>query len=161
LLVGVAASLAFTPQKATAQQHTGADSLSGISMKEAVKKAKAHYPSVRAARLKIENRKALKKTAWDLGTTRIFTGKDEVGNGLLGTYTEVGIAQEGIDLFGIIPERRFHKKQVTLARSALDLTLLEVEREVRKAWGNAYVAKRKYMLYQQLDSVFASFERAA
>src|SRR5699024_9729039 len=43
----------------------------------------------------------------------------------------------------------------------LGLTLLEVERAVRKAWSDAYIAKQKYVLYQKLDSVFTEFKRAA
>lgn len=151
----------FIPGPAEAQQQATADSLHGISIEEAVQKAKADYPRVRSARLEIESREALKKTAWDLGTTRVFTGKEEVGNGAPGIQTLLGVEQQGIAPFSIAPERNLRKEQTGLAESTLDLTLLEIEREVRMDWNNAYVAKRQYILYQQLDSVFTEFEQAA
>src|SRR5690625_3631462 len=123
-----------------------ADSLQDISIEEAIQKAKADYPGVRSARLEIESREALKKTAWDLGTTRVFTGKEEVGNGAPGIQTLLGVEQQGIAPFSIAPERNLRKEQTGLAESTLDLTLLEIEREVRMDWNNAYVAKRQYIL---------------
>src|SRR5690625_4822057 len=86
---------------------------------------------------------------------------EEVGNGAPGIQTLLGVEQQGIAPFSIAPERNLRKEQTGLAESTLDLTLLEIEREVRMDWNNAYVAKRQYILYQQLDSVFTEFEQAA
>ena len=52
-------------------------------------------------------------------------------------------------------------EKIALSETALDLTSLQVEREVSKAWGDAYTSKRKYQLYVELDSIFSDFERAA
>src|SRR5690625_7651799 len=149
------------PDGGAAQQQTTADSLHGMSIEEAVQKAKADYPRVRSARLEIESREALKKTAWDLGTTRVFTGKEEVGNGAPGIQTLLGVEQHGIAPFSIAPERILRKEQIGLAESTLDMTLLEIEREVRMDCNNAYVTKRQYILYQELHSVSSEFEKAA
>lgn len=152
----------FLPNQVSAQQQTiASDSLSYISMEDAIERAKANYPMIKAARLEIESQEALKKTAWDLGNTQIFTGKEEVGNGQDGIYTRVGIQQQGIDVFGIAPKSKLQKEQVALAESALDLTSMQVAREVSIVWGNTYAARSQYILYQQLDSIFAEFERAA
>src|SRR5690625_5997272 len=113
------------PDGVAAQQQTTADSLQDISIEEAYQKAKADYPGVRSTRLEIESREALKKTAWDLGTTRVFTGKEEVGNGAPGIQTLLGVEQQGIAPFSIAPERNLRKEQTGLAESTLDLTLLE------------------------------------
>ena len=78
--------------------------LQPVSLQEAVEKAKANYPKLKAGRLKIDNQKALKKTAWNLGTTSIFTGGEELpdsGTGDEGIYTTIGVQQQNIDFFSI------------------------------------------------------------
>ena len=156
--------------KAQEQPIQAPDSLPAISVDEAIDRAKTNYPLIEAARLEIENQEALKKTAWDFGQTQIFTGKEEAFNGNAnvplengrdGVYTRIGIQQQNIDILGIGPRRKLQMEEVALAESALDLNLLEVEREVSIAWSNTYAAKSQYMLYQVLDSIFSEFERAA
>ena len=135
-----------------------------ISLQDAVERAKANYPKLKAAQLEIENQQALKKTAWDLGTTNIFTGGEELPdspNGDEGIYTTIGVQQQNIDVFSIGAKNKVQNKKIALSETALDLTSLQVEREVSKAWGNVYTFKRKYQLYVELDSIFSDFERAA
>lgn len=106
----------------------------------------------------------MKKTAWDLGTTSIFTGGEELPdskNGDEGIYTTFGVQQENIDVFSIVAKNKLQNERIALSETALDLTILQVEREVSKAWGEAYTAKRKFLLYEELDSIFSDFERAA
>lgn len=158
----IGVGMSFFPENAQAQQRTKlADSLPSISLENAIAKAKANYPKIKVARLEIKSQEALKKTAWDLGTTQVFNGREEKGNGQDGIYTPIGIQQQGIDIFGIAPKSKLQKARINLAESALNLSLLEVERAVSIAWGNAFAAKSQYMLYQQLDSIFAEFEQAA
>lgn len=169
MLIGM--GMLILPDQARAQQQiTSSDSLPVISMEDAIRRAQTNYPLIVASGLEIENRKALKKTAWDFGSTQIFTGKEEVFNGTRGdalenggngVYTRIGIQQQGIDLLGIAPKNKLQSEQVALAESALKLNTFQVAREVSIAWGNAYAARSQYVLYQQLDSIFAEFERAA
>ena len=138
--------------------------LQPISLQEAADKAKENYPKLKAARLEIDNQEVLKKTAWDLGTTSFYTGGEELpnsGTGDEGIYTTIGVQQQNIDLFSIGAKNKVQDKKIALSKAAFDLSLLQVEREVKKAWGNAYTAKRKFELYVELDSVFSDFERAA
>jgi cobalt-zinc-cadmium resistance protein CzcA len=156
------AGLLFAPAIASAQDTKALpDTLPAISMEEAVQRAVANYPSIKAARLGIKNQQALKSTAWNLGSTQVFTGKEEVGNGSEGVQSRIGVQQQNIEVFGIAPKLKLQQKQVNLARSALNLTSLEVAREVRVAWSNTYAARSQYLLYQRLDSIFSEFTRAA
>lgn len=156
------AGMFFSPQVMNAQEiPILTNYLPSISKEAAVERAVTNYPKIKAARLNIKSQEVLRKTAWDLGETQVFTGKEEIGNGQEGVYTKIGIQQEKIDIFGIIPESKLRKEQVVLAEKALDLSRIEIEREVRQAWGNAYALKGKYQLYQQLDSVFSEFGRAS
>ena len=141
-----------------------AQGFSTISLRDAVEKAQANYPKMKAAQLEIENQEARKKTVWDLGTTQIFTGGEELPdsrNGDEGIYTIVGVQQQNIDVFSIGAKNKLQNEKIELSETALDLTSLQIEREVSKAWGDAYTSKRKYQLYVELDSIFSDFERAA
>lgn len=136
-------------------------SLPTITLEQARERAVKNYPSIQSARLEIENQEALKKTAWDLGRTTFFTGKEEVGNGFSGVHTLIGVQQRQIDVFGIAPRLRLQKEQVALAEDALNLSMIEVEREVSQAWAMAYATKNSYQVYKRLSTIFADIERAA
>ncbi|MEQ6166946.1 CusA/CzcA family heavy metal efflux RND transporter [Ekhidna sp. MALMAid0563] len=142
-------------------QETRNDNLPKITLEEARKRAIENYPKIQSARLEIESQEALKKTAWDFGNTQVFTGKEEVGNGSEGVHTQIGIQQQQIDIFGIAPKLNLQKERVALAEYALDLTVIELEREVSKAWAKVYATKNTYLVYEQLDSIFTDIERAA
>ena len=147
---------ASTPSRA--QQ---ADSLPIITMDEAVNKAIANYPKLKSARLKIEQQEALKKTAWDLGNTQIFTGGEELGGNNGGVYTTIGIQQQNIDIFGIAPGLNVQNQKVALAEAAFNLNELQLRQHVKEAYAAAYIAKSNLKLYQRLDSVYQDFQRAA
>ena len=142
-------------------QEVQKDSFPELTLAEAKKKAIENYPKIKSAKLEIESQQVLKKTAWDFGNTQIFTGREEAGNGSNGVYTSIGFQQQNIDVFGIASKLKLQKEQVALAEKALDLSIIELEREVSSAWGNLYAAKNKFEIYDKLDSVFRDIERAA
>ncbi|WP_456459154.1 CusA/CzcA family heavy metal efflux RND transporter [Reichenbachiella sp.] len=135
--------------------------LQTITLEQAKKRAIDNYPKIQSARLEIDNQEALKKTAWDFGNTQVFSGKEEVGNGSEGVVTQFGIQQQQIDLFGIAPRLRLQKERIAMAEAALDLTVIELEREVSTAWVQVIASKNTFRVYEQLDSVFMDIERAA
>lgn len=135
-----------------------------ISLKQAVDKAQRYYPELKAAALTVKKEEALRKTAWDLGTTQLFTGGEELPDnveGNKGIYTTIGVSQEGIDVFGILPQKKWHSQKIALSQMSYDLSSIALKREVQKAWSAAYTAKGKYKLYVELDSTFKGVERAA
>ena len=141
------------------------DTLSSLSLEEARERAIEAFPRIRAAVLEIESQEALKKTAWDLGNTQIYTGAEEISNGSnnpdIGVYTQIGVQQQNIDIFGIAPRLRLQKERVALAEDALHLSILEVELEVSQAWASVYAAKNAYETLRSLNSSFTDIERAA
>lgn len=160
ILVALGGILGMTAIPANAQERPQ-DTLPAVTLKEARQMALKNYPKIKAARLEIENQEVLKKTAWDLGNTRIFTGREEAGNGSDGIYTQIGVLQRNIDLFGISPKLKLQKQKVALAENAFNLTEIEIEREVSRAWAMAYAVKNSYQVYARLDSVFQDIKRAA
>ncbi|MDX9776206.1 MAG: efflux RND transporter permease subunit, partial [Petrimonas sp.] len=132
-----------------------------VTLEQAIERAKENYPSLKAASLNVEKQKALKATAYDLGSTSIYTGKEETGNGEVGIQTQIGLAQSEIDLFGIPAKNKLNESRINLAESRLELTENELVRNVSLAWYRALVAKKQTQLYNRLDSVYTDFLRAA
>ena len=141
------------------------DSLPMIGLGQAQRRAVANYPRLQADRLEVKNQRVLKKTAWDLGNTQVFTGREEVSTDLEsdanGVQTLIGIQQQQIDVFGIAPRLRLQQQRVVLAEAALDLSTVEVVREVSRAWGRTYATKNIYRVYDSLEVVFDDIVRAA
>ncbi|GMN05613.1 CusA/CzcA family heavy metal efflux RND transporter [Croceitalea sp. MTPC5] len=151
--------LLFTSTIAKSQEIQSQDSLPIISLERAVEISKENYPLLKTKQLEIQKQNALKGIAYDLGNTQVFTGGEEVGDSQ-GIYTVVGMGQQNINLFGIGAKKRLQKQRIALAETALDLTGLQVEQEVKKAWSQAYQQRRKFELYRELDSIYSQFEKA-
>jgi cobalt-zinc-cadmium resistance protein CzcA len=135
------------------------DTLPKITLLEAVKLSKSNYPLLKQKQLEITKQEQLKTTAYDFGTTKIFTGGEEI-NSDNGVYTTVGIGQSNIDIFGIGAKKRLQEQRIQLAQKAYKLSELELELEVKKAWAYCYQMRRKYNLYKELNSIYNNFERA-
>lgn len=137
------------------------DNLIPITLEEAIQKTKSAYPKIKASELEIKNQKVLKKSAWDFGNTRFFTGGEELGEGNQGTYTFIGIQQQDIDIFGIAPKLGLQRERISLAKTALELTELELEYEVKKSYSKLYAARKRYYIYFELNSIFSELKEAA
>ncbi len=137
------------------------EQLPTISMQEAIEKSTTNYPRLKAARLEVEQQESLKKTAWNLGNTQVYTAGEEISQGGNGVYTTIGIQQQNIDVFGVAPNLKAQKQRVALAESALELNELQLQQQVKMAYANAYVAQQNLQLFAQLDSVYRNFEKGA
>jgi cobalt-zinc-cadmium resistance protein CzcA len=135
------------------------DTLPEITIQEAVKLSKSNYPLLKQKQLEITKQEQLKTTAYDFGTTQIFTGGEEINNGN-GIYTTKGIGQSNIDVFGISAKKRLQEQRIQLAQKAFQLSELDLELEVKRAWTNTLKSKRNYNLYKELDSIYINFEKA-
>ncbi|MAU26846.1 MAG: CusA/CzcA family heavy metal efflux RND transporter [Muricauda sp.] len=151
--------LLFTSVTVKAQQVQQGETLPAIPLGRAVEISKENYPLLKAKQLEIQKQNALKGMAYDLGNTQVFTGGEEVSDGQ-GIYTLVGVGQQNINLFGISAKKRLQKQRIALAETAFDLSGLQLEQEVKKAWSQAYQQRQKFELYRELDSIYSQFEKA-
>ncbi|SNZ01426.1 CusA/CzcA family heavy metal efflux RND transporter [Flagellimonas pacifica] len=151
--------LLFTSTFMKAQQVQQNDTLPVISLERAVEISKENYPLLKAKQLNIQQQEVLKGTAYDFGKTQVFTGGEEISDNQ-GIYTIIGVGQQNINLFGISAKKRLQKQRIALAKTALDLSELQVEQEVKKAWSQAYQQRQKFELYRELDSIYKQFEKA-
>ena len=151
--------LLFTSTFVKAQEVPQNNSLPVISLEKAVEVSKKNYPLLKTKQLEIQRQTVLKGTAYDFGNTQVFTGGEEISDSQ-GIYTLVGLGQQNINLFGIGAKKRLQKQRIALAETALELSELQVEREVKKAWSQAYQQRQKFELYRELDSIYSQFEKA-
>jgi cobalt-zinc-cadmium resistance protein CzcA len=135
------------------------DSLPPITLSEAVSLAKEYYPALKTSQLEVERQNTLTGAAYDFGNTQVFTGGEEVTDDR-GIYTLIGIGQQNMDLLTIGAKKRLQERRIELAQTALDLTEIQVEREVKKAWSEAFQAKKKFVLYRELDSIYTQFSQS-
>ncbi len=135
--------------------------LPSLTIEEAVERATTNYPLIKAAELEIKKEKVLRKTAWDFGSTSLFTGKDEIYKGNAETFTKVGISQGEIDIFGIAPKLKLQKAKITLAKEGLNLSKLQIRQKVSQAWGQVFAARKVYEVFSQLDSMFNKIDKAS
>ena len=144
------------PNFSNAQQN---EVLPEINMQEAVELGLQNYPLLKNKYLQIDRQEALKKNAWEFGKTSIFTGGEELKNGN-GIYTRIGVNQQNIDVFGIASALKLQKEKLKLAENELNLSKIEVARQIRKLWTKTYAAKRRFLLYRELDSMYGKFNEA-
>ena len=131
-----------------------------LSLEQAVKKAMDNYPAIKAAQLEIESQQALRKTAWEIGDTKVFIGKEEVGNGADGITTKFGVSQE-FDLLGIPSRLKLQKENEQLAEQTAELTYVQVELMVKQNWADVFSAKQKFDVLDKLFAQFTDISRAA
>ena len=111
--------------------------------------------------MEIDKQKALKATAYDFGSTSIYTGKEEVGNGLPGVQNRLGIGQSDIDIFSIPAKSKLADARTQQAEMGLNLTEKTLLRDVSIAWYNAAYFKQQWLLFKELDTLYANFQKAA
>jgi len=131
-----------------------------VTMNEAVAMGIENHPTMKAAELGVEKAKVLKGSAWDLGNTQLFTGADEVGNNNISTYTTIGIGQTNMDIFGISSKNKLSTAVIKVAESTVELTSLELKQQIKLLWIKAYISKRLYESYIEIDSVYSGLNKA-
>ena len=130
------------------------------NLQQVLDTAKANYPAIKAAQFNVEKQKALKSTAWDFGSTNIFTGREEQGNGQVGIQNVIGIGQSDIDIFSIAAKGNLAKARTEQAVQQQILTELKLKKDVKTAWYKAVYAKKNMQLYLLLDSLYTDFLQA-
>ena len=148
----------LTPNSATAQDNQMAQTL---TLEEAITMAKQNYPSLKESQAFIEREQAMKGTSFDMGNTRVFTGKEEVGNDLPGIQTTIGVQQGNIDLLSGFSKSKFYKERVKLGETFYAVNEQQLIRNVMQAYDRINYNKAQLRFAEQLDSVYTNFRTAA
>ncbi len=132
-----------------------------LTLQQVIERAKENYPSIKAAQMEVDKQKAMKATAYQLGTTSVYTGKEEVGNGAPGIHNKFGVVQSDIDVFSIPSKSRLADARTQQALIGQNLTEKTVSRDVSIAWYNAVYYKQQWLLFTELDTLYTDFLKAA
>jgi cobalt-zinc-cadmium resistance protein CzcA len=132
-----------------------------LTLQSAIEISLKNYPAIKASQLNIEKQKAVKPTAFDLGTTSVYTGKEEYGNGAKGIDNRLGIEQNDIDIFSVPIKYKLNKNKENLANAEKSLTEKQLVKKVSIAWFNVLYTLKMNELYKELDSLYTNFKKAA
>lgn len=144
-------------------QNTNQDSTipKTLTVDEAIAMAKQNYPTLKESQAFIEREKAMKGTSFDLGSTEVFTGKEEYGNNLPGVQTTVGVQQRNIDLLSGFSKSKFYKERIALGEKFFVASEQQLVRNVMQAYDQINYYKAQLRFADQLDSTYANFKNAA
>ncbi|MDX1783370.1 MAG: efflux RND transporter permease subunit, partial [Aequorivita vladivostokensis] len=147
----------LTSNSATAQNSQMAQT---ITLEEAISMAKENYPSLKESQALIEREQAMKGTSFDLGSTSLYTGREDQGvqQGILRTY---GVQQGNIDLLSGFSKSKFYKERVQLGEKFYALNEQQLIRNVMQAYEQINYNKAQLRFAEQLDSVYSDFRTAA
>ena len=147
----------LTSNSATAQNSQMAQT---ITLEEAISMAKENYPSLKESQALIEREQALKGTSFDLGSTSLYTGREDQGlqQGILRTY---GVQQGNIDLLSGFSKNKFYKERVKLGKKFYAVNEQQLIRNVMQAYDLINYNKAQLRFAEQLDSIYANFRTAA
>lgn len=147
----------LTPNAANAQDNQLAQTL---TLEEAISMAKENYPSLKESQALIEREQAMKGTSFDLGSTSLYTGREDQGvqQGILSTY---GVQQGNIDLLSGFSKNKFYKERVKLGEKSYAVNEQQLIRNVMQAYDRINYNKAQLRFAEQLDSVYANFRTAA
>ena len=132
-----------------------------LTLEQSKSRALQRYPNIEMARLEVERQKALRRTAWQMGSTGLYTGKEEVDQGSAAIYNTIGIQQQGMAPFAIGPGLKLRDAQTALAGESLGLQTLSLSLRVSNAWSDVYTSREVYRVFTALDSMFSGIREAA
>ena len=147
----------LTSNSATAQNSQMAQT---ITLEEAISMAKENYPSLKESQALIEREQAMEGTSFDLGSTSLYTGREDQGlqQGILRTY---GVQQGNIDLLSGFSKNKFYKERVKLGKKFYAVNEQQLIRNVMQAYDLINYNKAQLRFAEQLDSIYANFRTAA
>lgn len=153
--IAVVALLFFTANSTFAQSNTTKQ----LTMDQAVKLAKQHYPQLKIKEHSITKANKQSKKSLDFGQTQIYTATEETGNGDAGVQSIIGFGQNNIDIFGSFSKSSYYEAQEKLAQIDYNLSELQLSQQVSSDWMKVAAAVRHYEFYRQFDSLFVGIRK--
>ena len=132
-----------------------------ISFDAAYDTALVNNLQIKASDLQIQRSRRLQNTGFDIPKTGVFAENDDINpqdkNGVL----KIGISQ-AIEWPGVYKARKnLLQQQVQSVEISKQIAALEIRKNVQSAYYNVWYLQSKQLLWQRLDSLYASLSRAA
>ncbi|MBL3656134.1 CusA/CzcA family heavy metal efflux RND transporter [Fulvivirga sediminis] len=134
-----------------------------LSIEEAQNLATESNPSLKASAIAIEKSNRLQKTAFNPDNTNVFYGVEERSRetgGQEGTES-IGLSQQIDFPTAYVSRSKMLKQQTVVQEKAYQVDRAILLKEVNLAYAQWINAWQKVEFYQQLDSLYQNFEKAA
>jgi cobalt-zinc-cadmium resistance protein CzcA len=131
-----------------------------ITLAEALRKARADYPALRASRLQARSLKAMQHAASPLGDLELSTGGEEIGRGNDAITTLVA-ARQNLDLFTVKSRRRRMKQETQVAEAGTRLIERQLRWQLSLDYAADVAARLRLEQYRQQVKLFSDFVAAA
>ncbi len=154
IAVSVILIMFASPQILNAQQKK-------YTLQQFINEAKKEYPSLKVSAFELEKQKTLKSTAFEPGTTTLYSGREETKTQMPGVQNIIGVEQSGIDVLGIFSKNKLGEANIKKAQIEMEISEEMLVRDIRSAWYDAVYYKQKWLFFLQMDSLYADFEKAA
>jgi len=130
-----------------------------LTLEEAVQRARSFHPSLRAARLGVEQQQKLRKTAFELDNTVVSYSTGQLNGSAIDYQWQV---TQGFRFpTRYLGRARLQKERVTLEERSLAATEQELEHRVRSAWLHAAYAQQRLRMLDDLAAAYARFADVA
>ena len=131
-----------------------------ITLDEALRKARADYPALRASRLQAGSMKALQHAASPLGDLELSTSGEEIGHGNDAITTLVA-ARQNLDLFSVKSRRRRMEQETQVAEAGTRLMERQLQWQLSLDYAADVVARLRLEQYRQQARLYTDFVAAA
>lgn len=150
--------LTFISQSLFAQNINSANR---ISFNAAYDTALRNNLQLRSSDLQIQRSRTLQNTWLDIPRTGVFAENEDINPKEPEGILKIGVSQT-IDWLGLYKARRgLLQQQVKSVEIAKQIRALEIKRDVQLTYYNLWYLQSKQLLWQRLDSIYASLAKAA
>jgi heavy metal efflux system protein len=147
--------VAITP-KASAQE----TAMKQLTMQQAVEIALANNPQITAAKLGVTREEKLKKSVVDLGNTSVGYSQGEINTaGFIDNSFEITQGFKFPTVYGT--RSKVQQSKIELSQKLVAVSKNDLIRQVKREYTQLAWAYSQLRLYNQLDSIYTNFVRAA
>lgn len=132
-----------------------------ISLEQAIVIALKNNPQARAAELAVEQQEKLQKTAFDIGKTGIYYGREEYDPGVQEGVQSLGIRQNFDFPTVYLNQSNLQKERVELSEQNQAVTQNSIIKNVSSAYYQLAYGYNQLDFYSYLDSLYQRFYEAA
>ena len=132
-----------------------------LSLENCIELAEKNNPGFNIAELSIDQQKELKKTAFDIGKTNVYYGKDEINPSVQTGKSTFGVSQNIDFPTNYINRSKIQNQKVLLAQLNKAVTYKELVMQVSTIYFGWALAYRQLETYSFLDSLYGRFYEAA
>ena len=132
-----------------------------ISFKAAYDTALQNNLQLRASDIQIQRSRTLQNTFLDIPKTGLFTENEDINPKDTKGILKIGVSQ-GIEWPGVYKARKnLLDEQAKSVEITKQIRALEIKRDVQATYYNLWYLQSKQLLWQRLDSIYASLARAS